>query len=314
MLLIFWIFILAVCLFGLVKSSEYFISSAKHIGLALGIPEFIIGVTLVSVGTSLPELLTSIFAVISKNSEIVIGNVIGSNVTNIFLGLGILPLIIGFFTIEKNVISVDLPILLGSSFIIAITCHDGIFTRYEALFCIGGFLIYMRYASNEHRKHRRKQIEQNIRRPKFKPIHILYLIVSCAFLYFSAQYTIEAIIKLAQIIDIGTEIISASALALGTSLPEIVASIVSARRGSTDIAVGTVLGSNIFNAFAIMGVAGLIGPLIIPERMMGFGIYMLIAASLLYFFITLDRENTKFEGSMLLVFYVLFLVKLFQLF
>jgi len=298
----------------LIKSSDLFTDSAETIGLSLRVPAFIIGITIVSVGTSLPELLTALFAVKAGTTEIVIGDVIGSNVTNIFLGLGILPLIIGYFTITKNLVSVDLPILIGSSFFIAATCYDGVFTRIEALFALAGFFIYIKYAVAEHREYKKKMEEEQAKTPAIKTKTILILIVSCVALYFSAEYTVHSIIKISEIINIGTEVVAASVVALGTSLPEIMASVMSAKKGNIDIAVGTLLGSNIFNAFAIMGIAGLTGPLAIPDNMVRYGIGMLILATLLYFFITQDREITKFEGSLLIVFYGLFIGKLFNFF
>lgn len=308
-----WLLALIFSLLVLVKSSDYFTQAAEKIGLSLKIPSFIIGVTIVSIGTSLPEFLTSIFAVLNNHSEIVIGDVIGSNITNIFLGLGMLPLIIGFFTINKNIVSVDLPILLGSTFLLAITCYDGIFTRWEAIFCLGGFFVYMRYAVKEHLEYKKKLEQEKITTPKINVWVVVSLVVSCIFLYFSAEYTVKSVIKIAQIINISTDIITASAVALGTSLPEIMTSIIAARKGNIEIAVGTLLGSNIFNAFAIMGITGMISDIIVPSMMTSYGIIMLILATLLYFFITLDHEITKFEGALLIIFYGLYLGKLFTI-
>jgi len=315
MILLFWIFLFIFSLIVLIKASDYFTDSAEKIGKAFHIPCFIIGVTIVSIGTSLPEMLTAVFAMFAGSSEIVIGNVIGSNITNIFLGLGLLPLVIGFFKIDKKLISTDLPILIGSTFLLAVTClDDGKFTLPEALFCLGGFIIYIRYAMQEHTNYKNNLKEQKDKGAKLKFKTILTLIISCVFLYFSAKYTVTSIIRISEILNIGTEIITASALALGTSLPEIIASIIVIKKGKIDIAVGTLLGSNIFNAFAIMGISGLIGTITISAGMLSFGIYMLILATLLYFFITLDQEITVWEGWLLIIFYGVYLVKLLKLF
>ncbi len=313
MILLMWIGILVVSMTVLVKASDYFTISAEKIGIFLGIPNFIIGITIVSIGTSLPEFLTSLAAAIVGSPEIVVGNVVGSNITNIFLGLGLLPIVIGFFKIGKKLISTDLPILIGSSFLLAVTCWDGKFTRFEALFCLAGFLVYMNYALEEHREFNRNNSGNKQDREKMAPKTIIILVLSCLFLYLGAKYTVDAIIKISGILNIGTEIISASAIALGTSLPEIITSIVVIRKGKIDIAVGTLLGSNIFNAFAIMGVSGLVGTIAVPAGMLSFGIPMLILATLLYFFITLDQEITVWEGWLLIIFYVVYLTKLLKL-
>lgn len=313
MLLLMWIGILVVSMTVLVKASDYFTISAEKIGVFLGVPNFVIGITIVSIGTSLPEFLTSLAAAMVGSPEIVVGNVVGSNITNIFLGLGLLPIIIGFFKIDKKLISTDLPILIGSSFLLAVTCWDGKFTRIEALFCLAGFLVYMNYALEEHREYNRNNSENKQDREKLAPRTLIILVFSCFFLYLGATYTVDAIIKISAILNIGTEIISASAIALGTSLPEIITSIIVIRKGKIDIAVGTLLGSNIFNAFAIMGVSGLVGTIAVPAGMLSFGIPMLILATLLYFFITLDQEITVWEGWLLIIFYGVYLTKLFKL-
>ena len=313
MILLTWIGILVVSMTVLVKASDYFTISAEKIGIFLGVPNFVIGITIVSIGTSLPEFLTSMAAAIVGSPEIVVGNVVGSNITNIFLGLGLLPIIIGFFKIGKKLISTDLPILIGSSFLLAVTCWDGKFTLLEALFCLAGFLVYMIYALEEHREYNRNNSEHKGDREKLAPKTIIILVLSCLFLYLGAKYTVDAIIKISAIINIGTEIISASAIALGTSLPEIITSIVVIRKGKIDIAVGTLLGSNIFNAFAIMGFSGLVGTIAVPAGMLSFGIPMLILATLLYFFITLDQEITVWEGWLLIIFYGVYLTKLLKL-
>ena len=313
MILLTWIGILVVSMTVLVKASDYFTISAEKIGIFLGVPNFVIGITIVSIGTSLPEFLTSMAAAIVGSPEIVVGNVVGSNITNIFLGMGLLPIIIGFFKIGKKLISTDLPILIGSSFLLAVTCWDGKFTLLEALFCLAGFLVYMIYALEEHREYNRNNSEHKEDREKLAPKTIIILVLSCLFLYLGAKYTVDAIIKISAIINIGTEIISASAIALGTSLPEIITSIVVIRKGKIDIAVGTLLGSNIFNAFAIMGFSGLVGTIAVPAGMLSFGIPMLILATLLYFFITLDQEITVWEGWLLIIFYGVYIAKLLKL-
>jgi cation:H+ antiporter len=313
MILLTWIGILVASMTVLVKASDYFTISAEKIGIFLGVPNFVIGITIVSIGTSLPEFLTSMAAAIVGSPEIVVGNVVGSNITNIFLGMGLLPIIIGFFKIGKKLISTDLPILIGSSFLLAVTCWDGKFTLLEALFCLAGFLVYMIYALEEHREYNRNNSEHKEDREKLAPKTIIILVLSCLFLYLGAKYTVDAIIKISAIINIGTEIISASAIALGTSLPEIITSIVVIRKGKIDIAVGTLLGSNIFNAFAIMGFSGLVGTIAVPAGMLSFGIPMLILATLLYFFITLDQEITVWEGWLLIIFYGVYIAKLLKL-
>lgn len=139
------------------------------------------------------------------------------------------------------------------------------------------------------------------------------LIVSAFFIYLGAEYTIESVIKLSKILNIGKEIIAISAVALGTSLPELMVTVSAARKGKPEIAVGNVLGSNIFNALAVMGMPAFFGTLIIPHSILTFGLPMMLVATLLYFFMTQDKEITKWEGWMLIIFYVFFIGKVFNL-
>ena len=130
--LFFWIIVLIISLAALIKASDYFTESAEKIGLFFGMSPFIVGVTIVALGTSLPELITCIIAVLEQSSEIVIGNVVGSNIANIFLVFGITAIVGKKMTITHNIVKVDLPFLAGSAFLLAVTGWDGYFNRIEA--------------------------------------------------------------------------------------------------------------------------------------------------------------------------------------
>jgi cation:H+ antiporter len=311
-----WIIIFVVSLFILIKASDYFTNAAEKIGLYLELPAFIVGVTIVSIGTSLPELASSIFAVFMGSSEIVVGNVIGSNIINIFLVLGIVAVVSkDVIKISFELIHVDLPLLVGSAFLLGVTIYDGIFTLPEALLCIAGLILYLLYTINVEKtqENKAKGERKELRKRELRGKTLIILLVSIFFIYLGAKYTIESVIKLSEILNIGKEIIAISAVALGTSLPELTVSINAARKGRQEIAVGNVLGSNIFNTFAVMGIPALFGTLVIPQSILTFGLPMMLIATLLYFFITQEKEITKWEGYLLLIFYVFFIGKLFNL-
>ena len=325
MTLVIWSIVFLVSLIVLIKASGYFTDAAEKIGLFLGIPAFLVGVTIVSVGTSLPELISSIFAVLKGSSEIVVGNVLGSNITNIFLVLGVAAIIGRKLKVTYELIHVDLPLMVGSSFLLVAMLYDGKFGVIEGLLCIAGFVVYLTYTIISTRKHPEKEIEREMKdelktgRKKLEGKTVFVLIASCVFIYFGAKYTIESVLKLSEIVNIGKEIIAASAIALGTSFPELMVSITAAKKGKPEMAVGNVLGSNIFNAFAVMGIPALIGGIVVPGGMMTFSlslllIGMLVIATLLYFFITQDKQVTRWEGWLLVIFYLFFIGKLFEVF
>ena len=318
----FWGILLIVSLYILVKAADHFTDSAEELGLYLGMPAFLVGVTIVAIGTSLPELVSSVIAVMKGASEFVAGNVVGSNVANIFLILGITAIVGKKLKVSYDLVHVDLPLLMGSVFIFALTIYDGVFTLVEAFICLAGMLIYIIYVIKSQRdqsheaRELKKELKKGLKEEKrvFNKRDIVILIVSAVFIYIGARFTVESVLNLSELFNIGKEIIALSAVALGTSLPELAVSIKAARKGQPEIAVGNILGSNIFNVFAVMGVSGLFGALIIPQNIIGFGLPVMIIATLLYYFITQDKEITLWEGLILIIFYILFIGKVFLLF
>ncbi|MBD3210681.1 calcium/sodium antiporter [Candidatus Micrarchaeota archaeon] len=304
---LYWAFIFAVSLAILIKSSEYFTLSAEEIGIYFGIPSFVVGVTIVSLGTSLPELVSSVIAVLSDSTEIVTGNVVGSNIANIFLILGIAAIIGKNMKISYELIHVDLPMLFGSAILLTLTLWDGVFTSTEAILAILGAVIYIAYTASSVKERGGKSKQKG----KMSAATVGTLIVSGAFIYLGASYTIESVIRLSELLNVGKEIIAITAISIGTSLPELMVSASAARFGRAEIAVGNVLGSNIFNSYLVIGVPALIGPLKVTETIIDLGLPMMVVATFLYFFMTQDREITGWEGMVLILFYVLFLGKLF---
>ncbi len=147
-MLIFWIIVFIISLIVLIKSADYFTDAAEAAGTALGIPSFIIGFTIVALGTSIPELASSVIAVMENSSEIVPGNVIGSNISNIFFVLGITAILSKRIKIDYEILKVDLPLLIFSAFLFTVTVWDRTFNRYEALICVAGLSIYLLYTVN----------------------------------------------------------------------------------------------------------------------------------------------------------------------
>ena len=316
-----WALIFVASLALLVKASDVFTDSAERIGVGFGISPFIIGVTIVAVGTSTPELVSSVLAVIKGSPEIVAGNVMGSNVTNIFLILGISAIIGKKMVTSYQLANVDLPIFVGSAFLVSLMVMDGAFSLPEALLCLACLLVYLVYAVRAERvadevKEKFLEAEGIVIREKRRPDLKVYtkLSISLFFLYIGANYTVVSVVRLSEMVGIGTEVIAASAVALGTSLPELVVSVRAAAMNKPELAIGNILGSNIFNALGIMGISALFGTLVISEMITGFVMPMMIVATLLYFVVIWENEVTQWEGWMLVIFYVFFLGKLFALF
>lgn len=307
-MLIIQLLILAVSIAVLVKSSDLFVDGAERVGISFGLPSFLVGVVIVGVGTSLPELVSSIVAVINNESGIVAGNVVGSNITNIFLVLGVAALMTKEFKFSSDILHGDLPILLSSSLLLFFALRDGTFSRGEAAFFILGLVVYLIHSVFSHNK------DDEDERVKAKWTDWLKLLISPVLIYLGAKYTIEAVIEISTLVKIGTEIIALSAVALGTSLPEVMVSISAAKRGNSDMVVGNIIGSNIFNTFAVMGIPGLITNLQIPADLLTFSLPLSVAATLLYVIMTVDKKIPRSEGGFLLIFYVYFIGRLYNLF
>ena len=304
--------ILLISIAVLVKSANYFTDSAEKIGLYFGIPSFIIGITIVSVGTSLPELFTSIEAVMNNNSQIVIGDVVGSNIANILLVLGLSFVISKNLQLTYDITKVDIPMLAASAFFLFICSINMQFTFLDGILSILALFIYILYAllseKNEFIKLKDKKTYTKI------SIKVpLMLIISAVAIDFSSKYAVLSIINISKLLNIGTEIIAASVVAIGTSLPELSVSISAARKGNIEISVGNIVGSNIFNTFGVMGIASLFGTLTITKDMLYMGIPVMIFATLMFIFSIQKKTITRWEGWMFIVFYLLFLAKLFNL-
>ena len=288
----------------------------------LGMAPYVVGLTIVAMGTSLPELVSSIFAVTRGSPEIVAGNAIGSNITNICLVLAVGAMIGGRLFVSREIVKIDLPMLASSTALLGLSALDGTISRGEGALLFLGAVIYGFYGLRISRPGLVTQadveavIEEDLKpeRERLRPLVLLKLAGGAAILYFAAEYTIKSVIELSTLLNTGADVIAISAVALGTSLPELVVSVVAARRGKLEIAMANVLGSNIFNAFAVVGIPALISPLPVTRPVLMIGLPFLGVATVLYFFMAQDREITRWEGMPLVLLYILFLGTLFGLF
>jgi cation:H+ antiporter len=319
--LLLWSLVFVVAVIVLVKSADWFTDGAAELGVYLGIPAYVVGVTIVAVGTSLPELVSSLIAVSVGNPEIVVSNVVGSNITNIFLVLGFAAIIGRRLTVSYEIIHVDLPMLVASAVFVVFVVWDGVVTLPEGVLLVAGAGVYLLYAVSISRQRGRAHEEiaeeiaeeYEIEKGKLDPWVWPRIVGGAVLLYFGADYTITSVIELSSILDVGTDLIAMSAIALGTSLPELVVSVIAARRGMLEIAMGNVLGSSVFNSFAVVGIPALITPLPVSDLVLEVGLPVMVAATLLYFFMAQDREITRWEGMLLMLLYILYVGKLFEL-
>ncbi|MEO0350759.1 MAG: calcium/sodium antiporter [Cyanobacteria bacterium P01_A01_bin.15] len=310
--------IFALSLVTLVKASDFFTDAAETLGLALGLPPFIVGVTIVSMGTSLPELLSSLVGIFQGAPEVVASNVIGSNIANICLVVGTAAIMsTKILRVMYNLISVDLPLFVGSAFLFALMAlSDRTFTRGESLILVLGYVVYLFYilkSSNEEAQGQAGATDSPPAGAARSLREVPILVLSGIFIFIGANYTIESLIQISDRLNIGRDVIAISAVALGTSLPELIVTINAALKGKAELAVGNVVGSNIFNIFVVIGIPGLFKSLPVSEQILAYSVPTLLAASLLMFFIVQDNKITTWEGWLFIMLYAWFIGTIFGL-
>lgn len=300
-----YILIFVVSLAALLFASDWFVEAAEKIGLSWGISPFIIGVTIVAFGTSIPELATSIVAVYSGTSEIVVGNVIGSNITNILLVLGLTAMIGKKIVLDFDVMDIDMPLLFVSAFFLNFALMDLHISNMEAgLFLVALFAFLMNsFTGNE-------KPDEGLPKATWK--NYAMLVVAGAVVFIGAKYTIFAVEHISTQMGISPDVIALSVIALGTSLPEIVVSIAAIKKGKSAIAVGNVLGSNIFNTYAVMGIPGLMTTLVIPQDVIDFSAPFMVAVTILFGMMCLSKKISRWEGVALIILYGFFISQLVE--
>lgn len=301
-----WIGIFFASIVVLIFAANKFIESAEKIGLGLNISPFIIGVTIVAMGTSLPELITSVIAVLKDSPEIVLGNVVGSNITNISLIIGISAVLVKRMDIEFDLMKVEIPILLFSALLSYIMMMDGVIDSFDGLVLLMGLLLFLVYTVKQNSEDNVDSSDSE--KGTFPVSSVLIFVLSGIAIYFSADYNVKSIIKLSEILNISKEIISVTVVSFGTSLPEIVVSIAAAKRGRYDLSIGNIVGSNIFNTFAVLGIPSLIAPLAISGDMMTVSMPIMMALTFLFFIFLLSKKINRWQGWILILFYSFFIL------
>lgn len=331
-MLLFWIFIFILSLAVLVKGADWLLESAEKIGLAIGLSPFIIGVTIVGVGTSFPELISSLVAVFQGVTEIVPANAIGSNIANILLVIGITAVVGRRLAISKSLIDLDLPLLAISTLLVAGIVWDGKIVLAESILLLITYGIYFLYTmlhkgdgenideegttSSPSRSEQRGRIVntkdgQQTERPKLIAKDFFFLALGFIGLAIGAKYLIDSVIQLSELLAIGAGVITLAAVAFGTSVPELLVSVKAAWQKKSEVALGNIFGSNVFNLLVVIGIPGLFKTLQLDEKTLSLGVPVLLAATFLFIISGISRRIHIWEGAMYLVLYVLFIGKLF---
>jgi len=304
-----WSGILVASLFVLVRGADLFVAGAKNIGASFGMSSFAIGVLIVGLGTSLPELASSLAAVMAGTTEIVIANAVGSNITNILLIVGVLAMLGGPVMINKNLLKTELPIFFIATVHFVASVLDGVIDRIEALLLFGTLCAYIWYLFSSGNE-AKEEMEVKPDRKKFTVKDVVFVVLGIGSVLVGANYTVDMAVNIATGLAVPLGLVSIGAIAIGTSLPELFVSLQALKTGETDLAIGNIFGSNAFNILLVVGIPGMIMPLQAGEVVVELGLWVLVAASLILFVNGLARQVQKWEGIAMILFFCFFIVKL----
>lgn len=250
--------LLAVGFVFLVKGADWFVGGASSIAARLGIPQLVIGLTIVAMGTSAPEAAVSITAALKGSADITIGNVVGSNIMNVLVILG-LAASLTTISVATSTIFREIPFMIAVTALLLILGLDGTVTLMDGVILWGAFLVYLGYLFRMARNGEADVEEISADRPIWKSA--LWTVVGLVFIITGSNVAVEAATDIARALGLSERLIGLTIVALGTSLPELFTSVSAAKRGNADIAIGNIVGSNLFNVLFVVGTSALVTPI-----------------------------------------------------
>ena len=282
---------------------KWLVDGGVAIARKFRISSMVIGMTVVAYGTSTPELAASIAAV-GDHSDIILGNIIGSNIANVGMVIGVAAILVPL-VVQKSTLRKEIPIMVSFSLLLVGLSLDGEISQYDGLLLIGllvGFTVYT-YKSV---KHSRENSGENLIQRNIQVRSLALLGVGVGLLYFGAELTVDNAVLIAQNFGISERIIGITVIAIGTSLPELITSIIAIRKGHSDIGIGNILGSNIYNILMIMGVAATIAGVSVAAEVFYDYIIMIAFSMALFLGLALGAINRKI-GTGLVIAYAAYL-------
>ncbi|HAN19413.1 MAG: sodium:proton exchanger [Bacteroidetes bacterium GWC2_33_15] len=301
----------------LIYGANLLVDSASALAKKLNVPTIVIGLTIVALGTSAPELVVNIFAAIDHNSNIALGNVVGSNLFNIFAILGISAFIYPL-TVKSKTTWIEVPLALLSAIILLVLANDvlidknteSVISRIDGIIFVSFFLIFIVYniqlilsgSYDEEFKTKNYSIKKSI----------LFIIGGVIFLVLGGKAIVYSATEIARLFGIPERIISLTIISIGTSLPELATSVIAARKKNVDIAIGNIVGSNIFNVFFILGTSAIIYPVTVSLSAQYDLLINILASLLLFIFIFTGkgRKINRWEGLIFMILYVLYIISI----
>lgn len=293
----------------LTKGADWFVDGSSALAFRLGIPQLVIGLTIVAMGTSAPEAAVSITSALKGNEGITVGNVVGSNIMNILLILGIASVIVPL-TVQKSTRMIEIPYMIAITVLFGVLGYTGeMVTRVEGGILWIAFLIYLGYLLWMAKKG--KEDNEPDEKQKSLPVQLLMILVGLVCIVLGSDFVVDGATEIAEMIGISERIIGLTIVAFGTSLPELVTSIAAARRGNADIAIGNIVGSNVFNILFVAGTSALISPVVFESKfVLDTAVATATAVLLLVCVCNKEGKLKRSGGIIMLLAYAAYFVKL----
>ncbi|MFP5403523.1 MAG: calcium/sodium antiporter [Gammaproteobacteria bacterium] len=303
---------------ALVVGAEVLVRGASRLAVSWGISPLVVGLTVVAFGTSAPEMAVSVGAALAGSSDLAIGNVVGSNIANVMLILGLSALIAPLL-VHEQIIRQEIPIMIGASLVVVAMALDGSIGRVESALLFAGVIAYTVFLVLQSRR-ASKDAEDEFASEiptstwdRHWGVQALLVVGGLGLLVLGADWLVGAAVVFAKVLGVSDLVIGLTVVAVGTSMPEIATSLIAALRGQRDIAVGNVVGSNIFNLLAVLGASGLVsaGGLTVPDAARNFDLWVMLAVAFACLPILLTgREIARWEGTLFLGYYAAYLLYL----
>ena len=289
----------------LIRGADFFVDGASALANRMCIPPIIIGLTVVAMGTSAPEAAVSISSAMAGSNAIAIGNVLGSNIANILLILG-LTAYITTLNVQKNTIQYEMPFMIAITFLLGFMGWNfGHISQASAAILLVIFAIFLGYLYIISKQNTCDVAEiKNLSSVKI----VLYILLGLVALVIGSKLTVDSACEIARFVGISERVIGLTIVAIGTSLPELVTSAIAAKKGESDIAIGNIVGSNIFNILFVLGIAGIILPIPFSQEFVFDSIIAILAAVLLLMFTFRNKKMGKKTGILFILIYIAYLM------
>lgn len=304
----------------LVKGADLFVDGASSIAKRLRIPSLIIGLTIVAFGTSAPELAVSVTAALKVSNDIALGNVVGSNIFNLLVVIGVSAMICPL-AVEKSMIKKDYPLSIGATLLLGLLVMDQFLgkkdamslSRLDGIILLAGFALFMYLTIREGLAKRKEQLQSQEEEIPVKyslPVSILLSVAGLLGIIFGGDMTVNSAKEIARAFGLSEALIGLTIVAIGTSLPELVTSVVASKKGESDIALGNAVGSNLFNILFILGVSSTILPMSVsPTYLYDIG-FLLVVSLLVFIPVAAKQKISRGTGAAMTGAYILYTIYL----